>query len=328
MFVFAAKALATAGILTLSIAPASQALTVFATGLNGPRGLAFDNSGNLYISNSGPGGTTVSRVGSTGGNATEFANGLDIPEGLAFDSSGNLYIANNAGGVSMVGSSGGTATTVSTQPNDATDLAFDANGNLYISSYDDQEVFEIAKGTTTPTPLITGITGGPTGLAFDSNGNLYISDFYSGITNGGTILEVIKGSNTANVFATGLNMPEGLAFDNSGNLYVSNLYDPEFDTSSKGTISEVSANGGTAIPIITSGLSFPQGLAFRNGNLYIANYGINEVLVQSVSSTPVPFDFSPNFIILYTLGCFWVISSFRSWYRNSYTNVSSTDFKS
>ena len=38
-------------------APPAADLTVFAGGLDGPRGLAFGPDGNLYVAESGPGGT-------------------------------------------------------------------------------------------------------------------------------------------------------------------------------------------------------------------------------------------------------------------------------
>jgi sugar lactone lactonase YvrE len=63
---------------------------------NGPIGLAFDNSRNLFVSTEtvNPMGTdtilkfTPNRVEST------FATGLDWPVGVAFDRSGNLFVAN------------------------------------------------------------------------------------------------------------------------------------------------------------------------------------------------------------------------------------------
>jgi hypothetical protein len=63
---------------------------------NGPIGLAFDSSRNLFVSIEAlnPMGVdtivkfTPNRVEST------FATGLDWPEGLAFDRSGNLFVAN------------------------------------------------------------------------------------------------------------------------------------------------------------------------------------------------------------------------------------------
>ena len=55
-----------------------------------PRDLAFDASGNLYVTNwDAP--NTVSKVDSDG-DVTTFATGFSAPIGLAFDASGNLYV--------------------------------------------------------------------------------------------------------------------------------------------------------------------------------------------------------------------------------------------
>jgi DNA-binding beta-propeller fold protein YncE len=69
--------------------------SVFATGtngLNGPTGLAFDSSGNLFVANFNS--NTIDEI-TPGGVSSVFATaGLSGPAGLAFDSAGNLYAAN------------------------------------------------------------------------------------------------------------------------------------------------------------------------------------------------------------------------------------------
>ena len=61
--------------------------TTFASGVPS-YGLAFDSSGNLYVSGCSVG--TIMKFDSSG-NKSIFASGLDYPYGLACDSSGNLY---------------------------------------------------------------------------------------------------------------------------------------------------------------------------------------------------------------------------------------------
>jgi hypothetical protein len=107
------------------VGPGGGAATTFATGFNGPVGLAFDSQGNLYAANRG--NLTVSEVGPGGGAATTFATGFSFTAGLAFDSQGNLYVANAnaiAGTVSVVGPGGGAATTFATGFNVPEFLAF------------------------------------------------------------------------------------------------------------------------------------------------------------------------------------------------------------
>ena len=66
-------------------------VSTFASGFNGPVGLAFDAAGNLYVANYG--NSTVSEV-TPAGLVSTFASGFEQPYGLAFDAAGNLYVAN------------------------------------------------------------------------------------------------------------------------------------------------------------------------------------------------------------------------------------------
>src|SRR5438477_474484 len=62
----------------------------FASGLNGPYGLAFDGSGNLFVADKTS--NTIFKF-TPGGTESTFASGLSNPTGLAFDSSVNLFEA-------------------------------------------------------------------------------------------------------------------------------------------------------------------------------------------------------------------------------------------
>jgi DNA-binding beta-propeller fold protein YncE len=66
--------------------------SAFAEG-TGPVGLAFDGTGNLFVSTEGdPGNDTILEFTPSGMEST-FATGLNNPRGLAFDSFGNLFVA-------------------------------------------------------------------------------------------------------------------------------------------------------------------------------------------------------------------------------------------
>ena len=70
----------------------------FATNLTSPWGLAFDRSGNLYVSDAAD--DEIYRF-TPGGQGSTFSYGiapLNSPRGLAFDSRGNLYVANAGSG--------------------------------------------------------------------------------------------------------------------------------------------------------------------------------------------------------------------------------------
>ena len=112
----------TAGALT---PPGTPTVSTFvSSGLNGPRGLAFD-AGNLYVANYG--NSTISKVTPAGAVSTFVSSGLDAPGGLAFDAAGNLYVANwDNNTISKVTPAGTVSTFVSSGLNDPADLAFDA----------------------------------------------------------------------------------------------------------------------------------------------------------------------------------------------------------
>jgi sugar lactone lactonase YvrE len=88
--------------------------STFASGLNCPWGMAFDDNGSLYVANSGTNGDLSNTIlkFSTNGTSSVFAtatNGLSGPRGLAFDSAGNLYVANSLTGTILKFTPDGTA---------------------------------------------------------------------------------------------------------------------------------------------------------------------------------------------------------------------------
>jgi sugar lactone lactonase YvrE len=152
----------------------THAATTFVSGLTGGAGgLAFDSSGNLYVTNYGD--NSIEKF-TPGGVGTVFASGLNNPAGLAFDSSGNLFVAeyvgNNDGMIEKF-TPGGVGSVFTSGLNGPVGLAFDGAGNLFVSSDSgDQSIMRfspdgVGSVFASATPYY------PTGLAFDSSGNLY-----------------------------------------------------------------------------------------------------------------------------------------------------------
>lgn len=127
-----------------------------------PRGLAFDEAGNLYIADSGdnrvrkldPNGTITTFAGTgapgwTGDGGPAAAAELAFPQGLAFDPQGNLYIADTGNEVIRKVSAG----VITTVAGDGSS-GFRGDGG----------------------PGLKAELNLPLGLAVDSRGNLYIAD--------------------------------------------------------------------------------------------------------------------------------------------------------
>ncbi|KAA6455499.1 hypothetical protein DYQ86_27575, partial [Acidobacteria bacterium AB60] len=184
--------------------------------LSGPSDLAFDRSGDLYISESYSG--YIRKINMATGIITTFAGGPTAPHtwtanrGIAFDSAGNLYVASYqrvlridavtqaittvaGGGAFTFGQYGDGGPATAATLNFAVELAFDANSNLFIVD----EFFSSVRRVDAATGIITTVAGTtgygsygfagdggpataaklyfPTTLALDSAGNIYIGDW-------------------------------------------------------------------------------------------------------------------------------------------------------
>ncbi len=202
-----------------------------------PVGVAFDSSGNLWVTDRGNnrilefnppfsndesaslvlGQSSLTANGCSGGftGLPPSQNGLCLPVGLGFDSSGNLWVAD--------------------QYNNRV-LEFDA-------PFSDGEAAALVigqPGFATSTCNLSGLGSPPTqgslcratGLAFGSSGNLWVADqvnsrvleFNPPFSNGENASLVIGQSsfttNTCSVTQSGLCRPLGLTFDSKSNLWV------------------------------------------------------------------------------------------------------------
>lgn len=165
---------------------------------NGPGGLAFDDSGALWVS--GYTSNTIvkfapEQLGASGSPTPQVvvrasAGSLNLPAGLAFDAAGRLWAANA--------------------------------GNASIVMFTPQQL--AASGSPTPAVTITSTTGhltGAFGLAFDPDGHLWVAPFSRPSVvryDAGQLLAT--GSPTPSATITGFLVPKGLAFDHGGDLWV------------------------------------------------------------------------------------------------------------
>ena len=224
------------------IGPNGTQSTFANSGLNTPYGLAFDSSGNLYVSNQG--NQTIRKFSSTGTDLGNFATtGLNGPAGVAFDSLGNLYVANlNNNTIRRFSSTGmDLGNFIATGLNGPESVRFDSSGNLYVPNVNNNTIRKFSPtGMDLGNFATTGLSL-PVEVVFDSSGNLYAAN-----DGDNTVHKFSATGGDLGTFASaGLNSPDGLAFDSLGNLYVSNAGNNDIHKfSSTGADLGVFASGG------------------------------------------------------------------------------------
>jgi len=239
--------------------------STYATGLDNPRGLAFDSIGNLFAT------------------TDHNADDIDLGKVLKFNPRNHVNTVGSAAHFFFEG------------------LAIDIAGNAYVMANDDTSptgASTIFKFTPNGDRIVFGsIPGQGWGLAFDSAGYLYAAE--GGINFGGErAIYKFAPDGTRTVFADSDQFAEGeypigLAFDSSsGNLYVSieTFSDPGADS-----IVVFTPNGMRVSPPFAIGLTFPRGLAFDSfGNLFVAEAITNGPILKFTGGVQSTFASSPG----------------------------------
>jgi len=195
---------------------------------NSPSGLAFDRSGNLFVSDTGNSTvrkitsagavTTVAGVAGTSGYADGVAVGalFNSPLGIAVWTNGNVFVA-DSGNHCIREISGGVVTTFAGSP----------------------QIWGSANGTGTNAQF-----NAPCGLAFDAQGNLFVCDANNDtirkITSAGVVTTFAgaagqDGTNDGALAVARFRSPAELVFDQKGNLFVADSFNQ--------TIRKISTNG-------------------------------------------------------------------------------------
>jgi len=284
------------------------------TVLNTPEAMAFDSSGNLWVSDTGdnrivefkaPFSTGenaslvlgVPNLSAESNNSNASATDLNAPVGLAFDSSGNLWVADSLNyrvvEFNAPFFNGEAASVVLGQDNfTAKDFPNEPN---------------CPPACNTPTKATLN---DPLDVAFDSLGNLWVADrndyrvaeFIPPFSNGQAASLFVGGACAifgVELGADCISVDEFIAFDHSGMLWVSDtsngrilgfsspLSSGENATVVLGQPDFVTGPSAGILNATQSDLSLPEGIAFDSlGNLWVSDSGsLNRVLEFPASAS-------------------------------------------
>lgn len=180
-----------------------------------PTGLAFDQSGQLFVTARADG--EVCRI-TQDEEVIIYASDLGIATGIAFDKNDVMFVGDRSGTIYRLTNFGTSESFAVLEPSvSAYHMTFGADGKLYLtapglSSFD--AVHQINQDGD-ESRFYRGL-GRPQGLAFDRAGNLYVAACLEGRHG---IVKILPGGKNAELFAAGYNVV-GLCFTRNGEMIV------------------------------------------------------------------------------------------------------------
>jgi sugar lactone lactonase YvrE len=199
----------------------------FSGDITNPTGIAFDSSGQMFVSSRMDG--NIYRI-TPFKEAVPFATNLGVATGIAFDHSDTMFVGDRTGTIYKVNSIGEETAWAQLEPSvSAYHLAFGPDEALYVTgptvaSFDsvmrinaNGEVGVFYKGL-----------GRPQGLALDKSGNLYVAASLRGRRG---IVRISPDGKNAAMLVAGINLV-GLAFNSTGVMAVAStdsIYSLQFE---------------------------------------------------------------------------------------------------
>ena len=148
-------------------------VTVFASGLSGASGNAFDSQGNLFQSNIS--GGRISKITPDGTVSTFTTTNIQSPVGVTVDENDNVYTTNckTLGEIIKTTPAGvSTIFAINNLMSCPNGLTIDNDGNLYTSNFNNGNVIKITPAGVVS--FLATIPGGNNGHIIFGNGRLYV----------------------------------------------------------------------------------------------------------------------------------------------------------
>ncbi len=240
--------------------------------------LAFDQSGNLWVSN-GPGDQILEYLAPVTSSSTPIVK-LSLgysPNGIAFGAGGYLYVASYGNGkVYIYGPSLSLLSVLSVSS--ANGLTVDSRGNLWVASNANQLV-EITNPETSPAVAVDATLGSSaTDVAIGGQG-IWVSYYTAGV-----VQEYSYPYAPTPIDTVSVSNPNSIAFDANGNLWVASNAGADLG------LVEIAPPYTSITLRMTNGLgSDVTGVAVAsNGDVWVADRGTAQVLGYAAPVPPAP----------------------------------------
>ncbi len=263
---------------TLAAAPNDWTVDIkyIGGGLNAPRGIAVDGSGNIWVANAGA--NSISKFSSTGaaisGAGGYTGGGLSGPRFITLDLLGNVWVSDVTSNALSKFSSAGTAISgaggyTGGGLNQPLGVAVNAAGVVWAANVSTVSAF-LSTGTAQAGSPYAPTGGGTQNyyvIAIDASGNVWTTN---NLATGNVEKWSSTGAVIANYAAGPQNASFGIAIDSAGHAWISN--------SGNKSITKLNSTGTLVATYTGGGLNTPQGLAVDGlGNVWTANNGNSSV---------------------------------------------------